>query len=401
MPKNNIWNTPSKYGTYTGERGSPQQWSGAFNVAFENSDSVKHILGMSAYQILGLNPTCTDDEVSKAYRKLARKYHPDKNPNNAIALNKFREATTAYEIIENLRNRQPVQIQFTATVTVPKRKRTVVDTDDTDEIIIDETIVNVSPSNIIIPQLLTQIEENEVETYLTNSEFCVQEKKDGKHLTLQILNGQLIVRNKKGTACNCAPEFENSLRAIGCDLLIDGEQIGDKFWAWDILEFDGVDIRNWSYLSRYLKLTKLSFGPAIQILKIAFTEQEKQALYSQLKSNGKEGIVFKKLSGQFKPGKGDDQLKFKFYAECSVIVVEGRQGRASIGMELINSQGDREFVGYCSCNRHPPIGSVAEIKYLYAYRGGCLYQPAFKEVRDDVDINECTTSQLKYKSTED
>lgn len=390
-----IWTTPSKYGTYTGERGSHQQWSGAFSVAFENSDSVKHILGMSAYQILGLNPSCTDEEVSKAYRKLARKYHPDKNPNDAVALNKFREATTAYEIIENLRNRQPIQIQFTAaTVTVPKKKRTVVVNDA-------ESIEPVTQSDLIVPQLLTQIEENEVETYLTNSEFCAQEKKDGKHLTLQILNGQLIVRNKKGIACGCSPEFEVALRSIGCDLLIDGEQIGDKFWAWDILEFDGVNIRNWSYLSRYLKLTKLEFGSAIQVLKIAFTEQEKRALYSQLKSNGKEGIVFKLLSGQFIPGKGADQLKFKFYSECSVIVVEGRQGRASIGMELINSQGQREFVGYCSCNRNPPIGSIAEIKYLYAYQGGCLYQPAFKELRDDIDVNECTTAQLKYKSTED
>ena len=96
-----------------------------------------------------------------------------------------------------------------------------------------------------------------------------------------------------------------------------------------------------------------------------------------------------------------NQFKFKFYAECSVIVVAGRQGRSSIGMELINSQGQREFVGFCSCNRNPAIGSIAEIKYLYAYRGGCLYQPAFKEIRDDVDVNECTTSQLKYKSTED
>ena len=69
-------------------------------------------------------------------------------------------------------------------------------------------------------------------------------------------------------------------------------------------------------------------------------------------------------------------------------------------MELINSQGHREFVGYCSCNRNPPLGSIAEIKYLYAYRGGCLYQPAFKELRDDVDVSECTTSQLKYKSEE-
>ena len=42
------------------------------------------------YKILELPKTASEDDIKKAYRKLARKYHPDVNPNNADALQKFR-----------------------------------------------------------------------------------------------------------------------------------------------------------------------------------------------------------------------------------------------------------------------------------------------------------------------
>lgn len=386
MAKKSFWNTPSKYGTYEGERGSPEQWAANFNVSFENSESIQKILGMSAYQVLNIQPHCSDEDVKTAYRKFARLYHPDKGGDAEL----FQKYTTAYETIKKLRNMEIIPV--TNTIRTHTRSTATASTQSQSS--------TVQQSELIIPQLLTPIDESEIESYLTNDEFGGQEKKDGKHLTLQIINNELVVRNKKGDISNCAPEFESSLRLVGHDILIDGEQIGDKFWAWDILEFDGLDLRGWTYISRYTKLSSLFFGPSIKILKLYTGTEAKRKLFADLKANGKEGIVFKKITSVFSPGKGLDQLKFKFYAECSVIVTTGRQGRSSIGMELINSQGQREFVGYCSCNRNPPLGSIAEIKYLYAYRGGCLYQPAFKELRDDVDVSECTTSQLKYKSEE-
>ncbi len=58
------------------------------------------------YKILGVSKTATQDEIKKAYRKLARKYHPDKNPGDKTAEEKFKEVNEAYEVLGNPENRK-------------------------------------------------------------------------------------------------------------------------------------------------------------------------------------------------------------------------------------------------------------------------------------------------------
>ncbi len=57
------------------------------------------------YEILGVGKTANEDEIKKAYRKLAVQYHPDKNPGDKGAEEKFKEATEAYEILKDPQSR--------------------------------------------------------------------------------------------------------------------------------------------------------------------------------------------------------------------------------------------------------------------------------------------------------
>ncbi|MDR1058233.1 MAG: molecular chaperone DnaJ, partial [Treponema sp.] len=58
------------------------------------------------YEVLGVEKNASKDDIKKAYRKLALQYHPDKNPGNKAAEEKFKEAIEAYEVLSNDKKKQ-------------------------------------------------------------------------------------------------------------------------------------------------------------------------------------------------------------------------------------------------------------------------------------------------------
>lgn len=57
------------------------------------------------YEVLGVSKGASEDEIKKAYRKTAKKYHPDLNPDNAEAEAKFKECNEAYEVLSDSQKR--------------------------------------------------------------------------------------------------------------------------------------------------------------------------------------------------------------------------------------------------------------------------------------------------------
>lgn len=250
-------------------------------------------------------------------------------------------------------------------------------------------------------QLLSEILLPKAKELIEDDDYFAQEKHDGKRLLLSKGESGVTAINKKGLSCGAPAPVIESAKRMPQNSIIDGETVNEMVFAFDMLKNNGMDTGNLPYEERLTQLENTTFGDSIRVVTTARTTAEKQRLFEQLEKNGGEGIVFKKRSAVYIPGSptgGGDQFKYKFYKTASVIVSK-HNDKHSIAMEMIDNE-KKVFVGKVTIPPNqdiPAVGAVIEVRYLYAYEGGSLYQPIYKGVRDDVDPNECLMNQLIYK----
>ncbi|MDB6024469.1 MAG: ligase [Verrucomicrobiales bacterium] len=258
-------------------------------------------------------------------------------------------------------------------------------------------------------QLLNAIDEGEMEKLINEGDWCMQEKYDGRRVLVMRVGPVLTGVNRKGLTIGLPETIMKSAGMIEADFVLDGEAVGDTFFAFDLLALNGADLKQEPYRARLVALMNLLAGNNvrhIQMVQSTFDAIGKTILLRELRQARKEGVVFKRLDASYTPGRpncGGRQLKHKFCATCSAVVAN-RNKQRSVELRLLDQDG-WQVVGNVTIppnHQVPSVGAVVEIRYLYAFpESHCLYQPVYLGERTDIDRSECLLAQLKYKPSEE
>lgn len=261
-----------------------------------------------------------------------------------------------------------------------------------------------------VPQLLNDVREvSDIEALILDPEYIMQEKFDGERRMVLGKDGQFTGSNKRGMETSLALSLVDVLAShTHTTMLLDAEVIGEKLYVFDLLELNDKDLRANSYEDRYATLKKMWGNlehDLFSVVKTAFTVEEKRAMAEDVHQRDGEGVVFKKRSAPYSPGKpasGGSQRKWKFTASATVLAGKMTDGKSSIAMHGVDrATGDRKYLGKVTLPANAPKvseGDLFEVSYLYLFEGdgGCLFQPTFKGLRPD-QTEADFLDEFKYK----
>ncbi|MFX4299879.1 WGR domain-containing protein [Pseudosulfitobacter pseudonitzschiae] len=262
------------------------------------------------------------------------------------------------------------------------------------------------------PQLLNEVTLEEA--LELDDTWLAQEKHDGERRGMKWDGQRAIYSNRSGLETGVQQPVDDAFselaKIIGNSLELDGEDMGDHLVIFDVLQHPEISTGTFSERADILAALAKTIEDAglEKILKVDIPMPLPEFISQRLgflETGGAEGFVARKADSLNVPGKpssGGEALKIKFWADCTCRVTEGRVGKSSVGIELLDEDSTWQPVGnvtVTAANR-PRIGDLIDVKYLYAYEGGSLFQPSFKSVRTDIPETDCTFSQLKYKSAE-
>jgi len=271
------------------------------------------------------------------------------------------------------------------------------------------------------PQLLNAINEEQALALVSEPGlWLLQTKHDGERRGLSMVAGILEASNRRGLRVDVqqpiADAMERMARAGFDTMTLDGEDMGSWMAIFDIMAIGDVDCRDKSFAERAALLETIrNITVALGVqdtlfidIPLAPTARSLAAILRERPLNGDEGIVLRDAKAPYtagRPASGGGALKLKFVEHATVRVAAITKGKRSVAMEIMDggSKDGGEWRGVGSVTippkqEMPAVGALIEVRYLYAYPNGALYQPIYKGMRTDVTDGAATASQLKYKS---
>ena len=262
----------------------------------------------------------------------------------------------------------------------------------------------------IAPQLLTDVrDEDDIESLIVDPNWIAQEKYDGERRMIKKDNDKVFGINRTGMRIALPVVLADEAGSLNANqFLIDGEALGDRLYAFDLLELDGKDIRGLSVLARMEKLVELAGKcKAIKVVSTAFSVSEKREMIARIKGARGEGVVFKNKDATYVPGRpasGGNQRKWKFVASATVRVASIHATKRSIGMECDDGKKGVKLGNCMVPTNHPipKVGDLGEVRYLYLYEKGSLYQPQWGGLRKDkTECDQLISFKLKANGPTD
>jgi hypothetical protein len=178
------------------------------------------------------------------------------------------------------------------------------------------------------------------------------------------------------------------------------------FQVFDLLEIDGTDTKPLRFDQRQAQLQKIlqiAQAPSIRSTRTEFQRDAKVALLERINNFNLEGIVLKKIDSPYRIGRQPDQFKYKF-TEVSSFVITRLNEKQSVALGLFDVQARLVNCGDVKIrNRYFTVheGLIIDVRYMHAFpQSNLVYQPRMVAIRDDLQPEACTLSQLRYKGTE-
>jgi bifunctional non-homologous end joining protein LigD len=255
-------------------------------------------------------------------------------------------------------------------------------------------------------QLLTSIDERRCMELLDDDDFVAQVKANGERRLIFINAGTVTGANRKGLLVDVPAKWQAQFGAIG-DAILDGEHVGDKFCAFDIISHAGEDLRSRSFCDRYERLTTVLGGlpskpDCLQLLQTSSTSFHKRGLLSYVRENKLEGLVFQRRSAPYLAGRSLDSFKFKLVEQITCIVIS-RNTQRSVVLGLFDNDGNLIPQGNVTIPVNhviPEVDALVDVTFLY-WTGQAFEQPVFERVRTDLDREDARIDQItRIKPTE-